>query len=85
MFPEMALTYEFMYMIWTVCGIDSTINEVMMYCWYKGCWPESMAIEAWENGKLLYIARTLNDVAIILWETFMPGAAENQPKREEET
>jgi hypothetical protein len=40
MFPEIALTYEFYYMIWTVCEVDNTINEVMMFCWYKGCWPE---------------------------------------------
>jgi len=56
-----------------------------MFCWYKGCWPEQMAVEAWNSGKLLYIAKTLNDVAIVLWETFMPGAKENQPTREEES
>lgn len=77
MFPEIALTYEFYYMMWTVCDIDDSINEVMMYCWYKGCWPEKMALDAWNGGKLLYIALALNDAAIVLWEAFMPGAVEN--------
>jgi len=77
MFPEMALTYEFYYMIWNKCDVDDSINEVMMYCWYKGCWPEKMFWDAWNNGKLLYIARALNDAAIVLWEAFMPGAEEN--------
>jgi hypothetical protein len=44
-----------------------------------------MAVKAWNSGKLLYVAKTLNEVAIILWVTFMPGAAENQPKRDDET
>jgi len=85
MFPEIALTYEFYYMIWSVCEIDDTINEVMKYCWYRGCWPEKMFWDAWDGGKLLYIARALNDAAIVLWEAFMPGAEENQPVREHES
>ena len=48
MFPELALSYEFYYMIWSTCDIDDSINEYMMFCWYKGCWPEKMFWDSWE-------------------------------------
>merc|ERR1712166_1628972 len=77
LFPELSLIYEFYFMLWSVCEIDDNINELAMYCWYKGCWVEKMFWDAWDGGKLLYVARSLNDAAIVLWEAFMPGATEN--------
>ena len=40
LFPEVSLTYQFLYMINNQCDIDETINDFMIFCWYQGCWPK---------------------------------------------
>jgi hypothetical protein len=40
LFPEVSLTYQFLYMWNNQCDIDETINDFMVYCWYQGCWPK---------------------------------------------
>lgn len=66
MLPEYILLYQFFYMIFTICEIDYTINEFMVFCWYRGCWPQQW-FEAAE-GKGLYVLRAVNEAAIVWWE-----------------
>jgi hypothetical protein len=39
----------------------------MIFCWYNGCYPQQMLLES--GSKFLYILRTLNDAAIIWYES----------------
>jgi len=27
-------------MFTTYCDIDDYMQDYMLYCWYRGCWPE---------------------------------------------
>lgn len=66
LFPEISLTYQFIYMFGTSCGMNEITNDFMVYCWYKGCWPQQMLADVKTN--VLYILRDINDAAIIWWE-----------------
>jgi hypothetical protein len=55
------------------CNVDKTLNDYMVYCWYRGCWPEQMLMEV--EGKWLYIARSVNDAAIV-WNEGIPSNTE---------
>ena len=65
-FPEISLTYQFFYMGVNECDIDTTINDFMVFCWYKGCWPRQMLSQS--LSKILYVLRALNDAAIVWYE-----------------
>ena len=61
-FPEMSLTYQFYYMIFNTCRLDNTVQEFMVFCWYRGCWPKEIVLNS--KDKWLYILRDLNDEGI---------------------
>ena len=48
------------------CDIDHIVNDYMVYCWYRGCWPEQMLAQV--ENKFLYILRAINDAAIVWYE-----------------
>ena len=41
-FPEVSLTYQLFYMVTAKCDLDHALNDYMLYCWYKGCWPDQV-------------------------------------------
>jgi hypothetical protein len=38
--PEVSLTYQFWFMVTNQCELDRQVNDISVYCWYQGCWPE---------------------------------------------
>ena len=38
----------------------------MVFCWYTGCWPRQMLTQS--LSKVLYVARAVNDAAIVWYE-----------------
>jgi hypothetical protein len=70
-FPEISLTYQFIYMFNNQCDIDETINDFMIYCWYRGCWPRQILLQS--GSKILYVMRAINDAAIIWYEGIPDG------------
>jgi hypothetical protein len=69
MFPELSLTYQFYYMWNNQCNVDETINDFMVFCWYKGCWPKQILFTS--GTKILYVMRAIND-ALIIWYEGVP-------------
>ena len=65
-FPEISLTYQFIYMFNNQCDIDETIFDFMVFCWYQGCYPQQMLMDS--GSKILYIMRAINDAAIVWYE-----------------
>jgi hypothetical protein len=70
-FPEISLTYQFLYMFNNQCDIDETINDFMVFCWYRGCWPKQILLSS--GNKILYVLRAINDAAIIWYEGVPEG------------
>ena len=70
-FPEASITYQFFYMINNQCDIDETIYDFMIFCWYRGCWPKQMVMEA--RSEWLYMLRSFNDAAILWYEGVPDG------------
>ena len=73
-FPEISLTYQFYYMITNDCDVDKIVNDYMVFCWYRGCWPEQMLSQV--ENKFLYILRAVNDAAIV-WYEGVPANKQN--------
>ena len=63
---EGAIIYQLYYMWSDKCKIDSTINDVYVFCWNNGC----AAGELWNHAELnfLYMTRALIDAAIVWFE-----------------
>ena len=38
--PEISITYQFYFMATNKCSINEVFNDYMVYCWYRGCWPQ---------------------------------------------
>lgn len=49
-------------MIFNTCRLDNTVQEFMVFCWYRGCWPRETLLNS--QDKWLYILRDLNDEGI---------------------
>jgi hypothetical protein len=69
--PEVSLTFQFIYMFNTQCGVDETVNDFMVFCWYRGCWPRQIMLQS--GSKILYVMRAINDAAIIWYEGIPDG------------
>ena len=83
--PELALTYQFNYMVLNECEISSTVNDLAVYCWYKGCWPQELwSDKKWQDyvTKSLYIVKAINDAAIVWWEG-VPATQEGEEDRKQ--
>jgi hypothetical protein len=52
------------------CEIDKTLNDYMLFCWYRGCWPDQIWFQV--KDRFLYIAREINDAAIV-WNEGIPN------------
>ena len=63
MFPMGAMTVNLLYMIFSQCGFDDSVNAMATYCWYRGCWPMQILYKS--GKKFLYIFRAINDAAIV--------------------
>ena len=63
---EIAIIYQLFYMWSDKCKIDSTINDLHVFCWNYGC----TANEMWEHTELnfLYMTRAMIDAAIVWFE-----------------
>lgn len=48
------------------CSINEVINDYMVFCWYRGCWPQQFLTKL--EYKWLYILRAINDAAIVWYE-----------------
>lgn len=68
-FPEISLLYQFLYMWNNQCDIDEGIYDFMVFCWYRGCWPEQMLGNS--EARWLYMLRDVND-ALIVWQEGKP-------------
>ena len=44
------------------CHIIQTLQELSVFCWYRGCWPNSNWVQY--LGRFLYVLRSVNDGAI---------------------
>ena len=53
-------------MFTTYCQVDDYMNDYMLFCWYRGCWPEQWLYQV--KDKFLYILRAFNDAAIVWYE-----------------
>lgn len=71
LFPEISITYQFIYMFNNQCDIDETINDFMVFCWYRGCWPKQILLSS--GNKILYVMRAINDAAIVWYEGIPDG------------
>ena len=76
LFPEMQILYMFAYMVWSQCDIGDTFNEFMIFCWYKGCWPQQLLADS--EHRILYILRAVNEAAI-LWNEQLPKSDSGEP------
>ena len=57
------------------CNIDNNLNDVAIYCWYRGCWPEQFGHRL--ARRWLYILRSMNDAAIV-WHEGVPTGHEDE-------
>ena len=66
-------------MFTTYCNLDDYVEDYMLYCWYRGCWPE----QVWNQvkGKFLYILRAINDAGIVYYEG-VPASNESEQDME---
>jgi len=73
---ELMIFYQLYYMWSERCKLDLTLNDVYLYCWNKGCYPE----ELWGNTEknFLYMTRALIDAAIV-WFEGVPATYEENP------
>ena len=58
-------------MITSSCNIDKALNDYMLFCWYKGCWPDQVWFQI--KDKWLYMLRAANDAGIV-WMEGVPEA-----------
>ena len=65
-FPELQMTYMFYYMLANQCDVADTLNDFMIYCWYKGCWPRQILNDS--MNRIFYILRSINNAAIMWYE-----------------
>ena len=80
LFPEISLTYQFYYMFTTYCQVDDYIQDYMLFCWYRGCWPDQWLYQI--KGKFLYILRAVNDAGIV-WYEGVPESEESETDQEQ--
>ena len=68
--------YQLYYMWSEKCQLDKTFNDVFLFCWNKGCYPE----ELWGNteNNFLYMTRALIDAAIVWFEGIPTELEENK-------
>lgn len=78
-FPAAFIMYQFYYMITEDCQVDETLNELMIFCWYKGCWPMQFVYKS--GDKWLYILRSINDAGIV-WQEGLAKVDANDSQRE---
>ena len=74
--PELSLTYQLYYMLTTECNIDKTMNDYMLFCWYRGCWPDQL-LQGLED-KWLYVLRNVNDAGIVWYEGIPEGTVNEE-------
>uniref|UniRef100_A0A7S3FXN9 Uncharacterized protein n=1 Tax=Strombidium rassoulzadegani TaxID=1082188 RepID=A0A7S3FXN9_9SPIT len=76
-FPEIQILYLFFHMLGTQCDVGDTMNEFMVFCWYKGCWPKQILNDS--INRVWYILREINTAAI-LWFEEIPSGDEIDPE-----
>ena len=68
---EIAIFYQFYYMVGDRCSIDNIFHDMATYCWNEGCWMSD--VEKDMTLKILYMTRSILD-AIIVWYEGIPNS-----------
>ena len=66
---EGAIVYQMYYMVFEICPLDNTVNDIFIFCWNEGCYLD----ELWVNTytKILYMTKAVIE-ALIVWTEGIP-------------
>ena len=64
--PEVALAYQFYYMLGEKCKFERAMNDLYRYCWNKGCTFGEIEDDIVKN--ILYMTRAILDACIVWYE-----------------
>merc|ERR1719409_1254872 len=64
--PEVAIAYQFYYMLGEKCKFERAMNDLYRFCWNKGCAFGEMEDSIVKN--ILYMTRAILDACIVWYE-----------------